>query len=117
MVINYNFDKAKQNVISLVKQYSYDFCSDMLKEIKQAADNGDIDTVEDFVKTIRKAEQVAEEQVRQIEEAHTIADILMATSGNELSGNVLYECDTDVLKAIFGHKFVKVIFDNNELPF
>ena len=116
MVINYNLDKAKQNVISLVKKYSYDFCSDMLKEIKYAADNDDIDTVEDFIKTVRKAERVAEEQVRQIEEAYTIADILMATSGNELPGNVLYECDTDVLKAIFGHEFVKEN-DNDELPF
>ncbi len=114
MVITYNLDKAKQNVISLVKKYSYDFCSDMLKEIKYAADNDDIDTVEDFIKTIRKAEQVAEEQVRQIEEAHTIADILMATSGNESLGNALYECDNDVLKAIFGHEFVK---EEDELPF
>jgi replication initiation and membrane attachment protein DnaB len=116
MVVTYNFDKAKQNVISLVKQYSYDFCSDMLKEIKQAADNDDIDTVEDFVKSIRKAEQVAEEQVKQIEAAYTIADILMATSGNESPGNVLYDCDNDVLKAIFGYEFVKEN-DDDELPF
>ena len=116
MVINYNFDKAKQNVISLIKKYSYDFCSDMLKEIKQAADNDDIDAIEDFVETIRKAEQVAEEQVRQIEEAHTIADILMATSGNEIPGNVLYECDEAVLKAIFGYEFVKEN-DFDDLPF
>jgi len=116
MVVTYNLDKAKQNVISLVKQYSYDFCSDMLKEIKQAADNDDIGTVEDFVEIIRKAEQVAEEQVKQIEAAYTIADILMATSGNESPGNVLYDCDNDVLKAIFGHEFVKEN-DNDELPF
>jgi hypothetical protein len=116
MVVTYNLDKAKQKVISLVKQYSYDFCSDMLKEIKHAAADNDIDTIEDFVETIRKAERVAEEQVRQIEEAHTIADILTATSGNELPGNVLYECDTDVLKAIFGHEFVKEN-DDDELPF
>jgi hypothetical protein len=114
MIVTYNFDKAKQNVISLVKQYSYDFCSDMLKEIKHAAADNDIDTVEDFVETIRKAERVAEEQVRQIEDAHTIADILMATSGNESLGNALYECDSDVLKAIFGHEFVK---EEDELPF
>ena len=116
MVITYNLDKAKQNVISLVKQYSYDFCSDMLKEIKHAADNDDIGTIEDFVETIRKAERVSEYQIQQIEEAHTIADILMATSGNELPGNVLYECDTDVLKAIFEHEFVKEN-DDDELPF
>ena len=116
MTITYNFDKAKQNVISLVKNSSYDFCSDVLKEIKQAADNGDIDTVEDFVETIRKAERVAEEQVRQIKAAYTIADILMATSGNEIPGNILYECDTDVLKAIFGHKFVEEN-DDSKLPF
>ena len=116
MVITYNFDKAKQNVISLVKNSSYDFCSDMLKEIKQAADNDDIGTIEDFVETIRKAEQVAEEQIRQIKAAYTIADILMVTSGNESPGNVLYECDTDVLKAIFGHEFVKEN-DDDELPF
>lgn len=113
MVITYNLDKAKQNVISLVKKYSYDFCSDMLKEIKQAADNDDIDTIEGFVETIRKAERVAEEQIKQIEDAHTIADILMATSGNESLGNVLYDCDNDVLKAIFGYEFVK----EKDLPF
>ena len=45
MVITYNLDKAKQNVISLVKKYSYDFCSDMLKEIKHAADNDDIGNI------------------------------------------------------------------------
>jgi hypothetical protein len=117
MTINYNFNKAKQNVISLVKQYSYDFCSDMLKEIKQAADNDDIDTVEDFIKTIRKAEQVAEEQVKQIEAAYTIAGILMATSGNESPGNILYDCDNDVLKAIFGYEFVIKENDDDELPF
>jgi hypothetical protein len=113
MVVTYNFDKAKQRVISLVKQYSYDFCSDMLKEIKQAADNDDIDTIEMFVESIRKAERVSEEQVRQIEEAHTIADILMATSGNEIPGNVLYECDEVVLKAIFVCEFI----NEKDLPF
>ena len=116
MVVTYNFDKAKQNVISLVKQYSYDFCSDMLKEIKQAADNDDIDTIEGFVETIRKAELVSEYQIQQIEAAYTIADILMATSGNESPGNVLYDCDNDVLKAIFGYEFV-IKENDDELPF
>jgi len=115
MTITYDLDKAKQNVISLVKQYSYDFCSDIFKEIKQAANNDDVDAVEMFVKSIRKTERVAEEQVRQIEEAYTITDILVATAGNESAGNVLYECDEVILKAIFdGVIFEKEIL---ELPF
>jgi hypothetical protein len=113
MVVTYNFDKAKQNVISLVKQYSYDFCSDMLKEIKQAADNDDIDTIEGFVESIRKAERVSEYQIQQIKKAHTITDLLRATAGTESPGNILYECDNDVLKAIFGYEFVK----EKDLPF
>ena len=40
----------------------------------------------------------------------------MITSGNESPGNVLYDCDNDVLKAIFGHEFVKEN-DDDELPF
>ena len=113
MVVTYNFDKAKQNLISLVKQYSYDFCNDMLKEIKQAADNDDIDTIEGFVETIRKAELVSEYQIQQIKKAHTITDLLRATAGTESPGNILYECDNDVLKAIFGYEFVK----EKDLPF
>lgn len=113
MTITYNFDKAKQNLISLVKQYSYDFCNDMLKEIKQAADNDDIDTIEGFVESIRKAELVSEYQIQQIKKAHTITDLLRATAGTESPGNILYECDNDVLKAIFGHEFVK----EKDLPF
>ena len=116
MVITYNLDKAKQNVISLVKQYSYDFCSDMLKEIKQAADNDDIGTIEDFIETIRKAEQITEYQIKRIEEASTITSLLIFTVGYESPGNVLYDCDTDVLKAIFGHEFVKEN-DFDDLPF
>ena len=115
MVINYNFDKAKQNVISLVKNSSYDFCSDVLKEIKHAADNDDIGTIEDFVETIRKAELVSEYQIQQIKKAHTITDLLRATAGTESPGNILYECDNDVLKAIFGHEFVKE--NDDKLPF
>lgn len=105
MKINYNLDVVKQRVVSLIKQNAYDFCTDMFKEIKRAADFDDLDAVEGFVRSIRQVEKVSENQVKSVEEANTITDILICTIDNNTVGNVLYECHDLVLEAMFGIKF------------
>lgn len=111
-VIEYDLYDAKQRVILLVKQYTYDYCSDMLKEIKAAAAANSIDDVEMFVTIIRQAEEVSERQVKAVENARSITEILNATVYNDTVGNVLYECDDAVLGAILDRIIVE-----NRLPF
>jgi len=114
MTITYNLDEAKQRVISLIKSNAYDFCSDMFKEIKQAADNDDLDSVEDFVQSIRQVEKTSEHQVERIksETCNSITQILLITSGYEIVGNVLFESEDTILEAISG-----VRFEQRTLPF
>ncbi len=114
MTITYELDVVKQRVISLIKQNAYDFCSDMFKEIKRAADNDDLDAVEGFVQSIRQVEQTSEHQVERInsETCNSIAHILLYTSGYEIVGNVLFESEDTILEAMFGVKF-----EERTLPF
>ncbi len=119
MTITYNLDEAKQRIISLIKQNAYDFCTDMFREIQAAANNNDLDSVEDFVNTIRQVEKTSEHQVERIksETCYSIAQILAVTAGSEMVGNVLYECQDQILEAIFGVKFEEQFSTDEELPF
>jgi len=119
MKITYNLDEAKQRIISLIKQNAYDFCSDMFKEIQAAANNNDLDSVEDFVNTIRQVERTSEFQVERInsKSCSSVAHILLHTAGSEMTGNVLYECQDQILEAIFQVKFEELFSTDEELPF
>ena len=109
MLITYNLDTAKSRVIELIKRNAYDFCTDMLKEIKRAAENNSIDDVEGFTLCIRQAESTSERQIKSVSEAKCITDILISTVDLHMPGNVLCECDDEVLKAIFGYDFQETI--------
>ena len=100
--VTYNFEEAKENVIELIKKYTYDFCSDMMKEIKTAAEYDSIDDVEIFVDMIRTAEKVCKKQIDTVTKATSIAEILSITSDNDEVGNILFEQDDTVLSAILG---------------
>lgn len=113
MKIYYILDEAKERVISLIKSNAYDFCTDMYKEIKAAADNDDLDAIEDFIQSIRQVEEISEIQVERVRQANSVANILLYTSEYDVPGNVLFECQDQVLIAIFQAEFVQ---DYN-LPF
>jgi hypothetical protein len=108
MKIQYNFSDAKQRVIDLIKEQSYEYCTTMLKEIKYAAGNEDIDNIEMLTNSIRQVEVVSEEQIKAVTNANCISDILLATSDLGRPGNVLYEGEDLVLKAIFDCEFESV---------
>jgi hypothetical protein len=100
--VTYNFEEAKENVIELIKKNTYGFCSDMMKEIKTAAEYDSIDDVEILVDTIRTAEKICKKQINIVTKATSIAEILSITSDNDAPGNVLFEQDDTVLSAILG---------------
>lgn len=105
-MITLNLKEAKPRVINLVRKSTSDFCSDMLKEIKHSVTvSNDIDDIEMFVSMYRDVEEFSKEIVGKIEEAYTLGDILKLTSDNDVPGNVLFEQDHLVLKAIFETDF------------
>jgi hypothetical protein len=100
--VTYNFEEAKENVIKLIKKNTYDFCSDMMKEIKTAAEYDSIDDVEIFVDIIRTAEKICKKQIDTVIKATSIAEILSITSDYDAPGNALFEQDDTILSAILG---------------
>ena len=100
-----NYSEAKQRLIKLVKSNTYDFCSDMLLEIRKHAENESIDDIESCLMALRQAENQSNEMVYKIENANSIGDMILATSDNDSVGNVLYENEEIVLEAIFGCVF------------
>jgi uncharacterized protein YegP (UPF0339 family) len=100
--VTYNFEEAKENVIELIKRNTHDFRSDMLKEIKTAAEYGSFDDVEIFVNEVHTAEKVCERQIDTVKKATSIAEILNITSDYNALGNILFEQDDTVLSAILG---------------
>lgn len=108
MKIEYNFNDAKQRVINLIKEQSYEYCTIILKEIKYAANNEDIDNIEMLTNSIRLAETVSEDQIKAVDNAACITDILIATADLDRPGNVLYEGEDLVLNAIFDCEFEAV---------
>jgi hypothetical protein len=112
MKIQYSFSDAKQRVIDLIKEQSYEYCTIILKEIKYAANNEDIDNIEMLTNSIRLAETVSEDQIKAVDNAACITDILIATADLDRPGNVLYEGEDLVLKAIFDCEFEPVFTTN-----
>ena len=98
-MITYKLDEAKERVIALIKAHTYDFCTDMMLEIKKAAENDSIDDVEMFTGMIRTAEKISEKQIESVENAWTVGEILVAVDIDE-PGNALFEQEDLVLSAI-----------------
>ena len=101
--ITYNLDTTKDRVKTFIKKHYYDFCSDMLQEIKAACNNKSIDDIEMHVEAIRRAEAMSIIQVEQVNNATCITDILLITSDDNI-GNVLWEQEDILLSVILDVK-------------
>lgn len=101
--VTYNLDRVKDKVKVFIKNYYYDFCTDMLSEIKAACDQKSIDDVEMHVDSIRRAEAMSIIQTGQVDKAQCIADILLIAS-DENVGNVLFEQEDVLLSVILDIK-------------
>lgn len=98
-MITYKLNEAKERVIALVKTHTLGFCSDMMLEVKKAAENGSIDDVEMYTNMIRTSEQISERQIKAVHKAYTIGEILVAIDIDE-PGNALFEQEDLVLSTI-----------------
>ena len=98
-MITYKLSEAKKRVIDLINSQISDFRSDMLLEIKKAAENNSIDGVREFTNMLCISEEVSKSQIEAVEKAYTIGEILMALDA-DAPGNVLFECEDLVLSAI-----------------
>ena len=101
--ITYRLDTVKDRVKVFIKNYYYDYCSDMMNEIKAACNNNDIDNIEMFVDSIRGAEKMSVSQIEQVNSANCIADILLIAS-DDAHFNVLFEQEDVLLTAMFDVK-------------
>lgn len=101
--ITYNLDTVKDKVKVFIKKYYYDFCTDMLSEIKSACDQKSIDDIEMHINSIRRAEAMSIIQVEQVDNAQCVTDILLIASDDNI-GNVLFEQEDILLSVILDIK-------------
>lgn len=100
---NYKLQEAKKRVIELIKSHNSDFRSDMMLEIKKAAENNSIDDVEMFTEMLRVSETISNNQIDAVEKACTVGEILVAVD-LDAPGNVLFEQEDLVLSAVLDIK-------------
>jgi len=98
-MIYYNLKEVKPKVIDFIKQHYYDFCSDMMLEIKRAAGLNSIDDVEMFVDMIRTAEKRSEKQIEVVQQATCLAEILNIANDDAV-GNALFESEDKILSIL-----------------
>jgi hypothetical protein len=103
-MITYNFEEAKEKVIDLIKRNTYDFYTDVMSEIKNAATHDSIDDVEMFVCMIRNAEEMCQKQIDIVKKAISVTDILSIASKDDEMANLLYEQEDLILSEILGVK-------------
>lgn len=101
--ITYRLDTVKDKVKVFIKNHYYDYCSDMMADIKAACNNNDIDNIEMFVDSIRGAEKLSVRHIEQVDEALCIADILLIASDDAIY-NALFEQEDMLLTAMFDVK-------------
>lgn len=99
----YNLNVAKKQVIDLIKRSSYDFCTDIMNEIKNAANNDCLADVEMFADMIRTSENISEKQIEKVNKAVSISEIL-TIADDDAPGNALFEQEDIILSTILGFR-------------
>jgi len=106
-MITYNLKAVKPKLIDWVKSNVSDFCSDMFKEIQNAARHKSPDDIEMFLAQIRETEKLSVDYTKIINEAQTLADILKIAD-EDIMFNIFYEREDEIITIILGVKIEQV---------
>jgi len=112
-----NLDYFKRKVTQIAKQYSYDFCTDMYKELRYFADEQSLSDIEVITNDIRLVEQFSEQQIHNIHKAKCITDVLEATILDSSAGNILFENEELIFSIMYDCYYWDVDGTDDELPF